>query len=442
MKKWIALAASLAVSAAYADGNADVLKKIEAMQQQIQAQQEMINQLRSELDVQQKTTTEIVKQEVESAVSEGLAQSGGSPLSLGKNIDGLTLKGDLRLRYEYRNLDYDESGDKREKSRLRHRVRLGGVWKNSTESWEIGLGVEAGSESGKSANQSWNSDSVWQSGSLWLDYAYAKHVFGESGFSMILGQQKNPWVHTFATFDGDLRPTGATLAYDQDMFFATVGAYNLRGDAKAGSSADESLANMFATQLGLKYKTDCMHAKFALGFFYYDSETTQFLADDDMADNYNFEVGTAYGEVGGKVGPVDLKGFGEVAMNFGADDDFNAYSTGPYSDHTPSDYSPEDNDLAWVLGLEAKFDKFKASYAYAHIEGDSMPWFVTDSDFGAAVPGKDSSLNVEGHKLGLSYAVTKHCSVAATAFFTKPIEAMDGYDDSGTLYQFDVKYKF
>jgi hypothetical protein len=127
MKKWIALAASLAVSAAYADGNADVLKKIEAMQQQIQAQQEMINQLRSELDVQQKTTTEIVKQEVESAVSEGLAQSGGSPLSLGKNIDGLTLKGDLRLRYEYRNLDYDESGDKREKSRLRHRVRLGGV---------------------------------------------------------------------------------------------------------------------------------------------------------------------------------------------------------------------------------------------------------------------------------------------------------------------------
>jgi hypothetical protein len=49
---------------------------------------------------------------------------------------------------------------------------------------------------------------------------------------------------------------------------------------------------------------------------------------------------------------------------------------------------------------------------------------------------------VEGHKLGLSYAVTKHCSVGATAFFTKAIEAAEGSDNEGTLYQFDVQYKF
>jgi hypothetical protein len=443
MKKWIAMAASLALSTAYADGNADVLKKIEAMQQQIQAQQEMINALRSELDVQQKTTTEIVREEVQSAVSEGLAQSNGSMISLGKGIDGLKLTGDARLRYEYRNLDADEGGDTRQKTRFRHRVRLGGVWTNSAESWEIGLGLEAGSDSGKSANDSWNKSEVWESGDLFLDYAYAKHTFGESGLSMILGQQKNPWVHTFVTFDGDLRPTGATLKYDQDMFFATVGAYNLRGDSNVedSSDGDQSLANMYGGQAGLKYKTDCLNALVAFGFFYYDGETSEYVAHSEGAD-YNYEVGTAYAEIGGKAGPVGLKAFAEFAMNFGADDAFNSYSYGPYSDHTPADYTPEDNDMAWVVGLEAKYEKFKASYAYAHIEGDSMPWFVTDSDFGAAVPGKDSSLNVEGHKLGLSYSVTKNCSVGATAFFTSLIEAADGYDDEGSLYQFDVKYKF
>jgi hypothetical protein len=440
MKKWIALAASLTLSAAFADSNSDVLKKLEAMQNQIQSQQEMINQLRSALNAQKKTTTEIVKQEVESAVSEGLAQNGGSTLSFGKGIDGLELKGDVRLRYESRNLDQNSGGDKRQKSRLRHRVRLGGVWTNSTENWQVGLGLEAGSGSGKSANASWNKDDVWESGSVYLDYAYAKHTFGETGLSMVLGQQKNPWVHSFLTFDGDLRPTGATLAYDRDMFFATIGGYNLRSDSKTAGSGDESLANMYGGQFGLKYRTDCMNALFALGFFYYDSETTEYVFDSTAQNTgYNYQIGTAYAEIGGKAGLVGLKGFAEFAMNFDAD---NQVNQGAAFGDAPGDYEPEDNDMAWALGVEAKFDKFKASYAYACIEGDSMPWFVTDSDFGAAIPGGGTSLNVQGHKLSLSYSVSKHCSVGTTAFFTELIDAADGGDDGGALYQFNVKYKF
>lgn len=438
MKKWIALAASLAVGAAYADGNDDILRKIESMQQQMQAQQEMINQLRAQLDEQQKTTTEIVKQEVDTAVSKGLAQSGGSPISLGKGIDGLTLKGDLRLRYEWRGLDEDGGDDVTQKTRFRHRVRLGGVWKNSSENWEVGLGLEAGSSKGNSANDSWNSSSVWESGDLYLDYAYAKHVFGDSGLSMIIGQQKNPWECTFLTFDGDLRPTGATLAYSQDMFFATIGAYNLRGDAKVSGSTDPSLANMYGGQLGVDYKAECMNAKLAFGFFYYDAETAEYMMSPS-ADGYNYEIGTIYGEIGGKAGAVDLKAFGEFAMNFGADNEVNQ---GVAHGDAPAGYEPEDNDMAWLLGIEAKFDKFKASYAYAYIEGDSIPWFVSDSDFGAAVPGDDTSVNVQGHKIGLSYAVTKNCSLAATAFFTDLIEAPTSGDDKGTLYQFDLSYKF
>jgi len=437
MKKWIALAASLAVSAAHADGNDEILRKIENMQQQMQAQQEMIIQLRTQLEEQQKTTTEIVKQEVDAAVSEGLAQSGGSTISLGTGIDGLTLKGDLRLRYEWRGKDTDSS-DTVQKTRFRHRVRLGGVWKNTGEDWEIGLGIEAGSSKGNSANDSWNSSSVWESGDLAMDYAYAKHVFGDSGFSAIVGQQKNPWKCTFLTFDGDLRPTGATLGYKQDMFFATLGAYNLRGDV---SGKDASLANMYGGQLGMDYKTESMSALLAVGLFYYDAETAEYMLS---TKDYNYEIGTIYGEVGTKAGSVDLKAIGEFAMNFGADDAVNQGAGKGGAPASLADYSPEDNNMAWTLGVEAKFDKFKASYAYAYIEGDAIPYFVSDSDFGAAVvPTSDTSVNVHGHKLGLAYAVSKNCSVSATAFFTELIEPSSSYDgDKGTLYQFDLSYKF
>jgi len=441
MKKWIALAASVAMTAAYANSNDDVLRKIEDMQRQVQAQQEMINQLRSQLDQQQSVTTEIVRQEVETAVSQGLAQSGGSPLKLGRGIDGLTLTGDLRLRYESIDTDRESGSDVKYKSRFRHRVRLGGVWKNATEDWEVGLGLEAGSSDGTSANQSWNTSSPWQSGSLFLDYAYAKHKFGDSGMSLTLGQQKSPWKNTFLTFDGDLRPTGATLAYSDDLAFVTVGAYNLRGDANVAGKADQSLANMFGGQAGLKYKTDDLNALFALGFFYYDAETAKFQIAA-AADDYNYQIGTAYAEIGGKVGEVGLKAVGEFAMNFGADNDVSQAATRGNAPTLLAGYKAESNNMAWTLGLQAKVDKFSANYAYAHIEGDSIPWFVSDSDFGSGALRTSRSINVQGHSLGLGYAVTKNFSLGASAMFTKLIEPAAGKDDKGTLYQFDASYRF
>ncbi|MDX9981503.1 MAG: putative porin, partial [Lentisphaeria bacterium] len=424
-----------------ANSNDEVLRKIEDMQRQVQAQQEMITQLRSQLDEQRNTTTETVRQEVETAVSKGLAQSGGSVLTLGKGIEGLTLTGDLRLRYESIDTDRESDGDLKYKSRFRHRVRLGGVWKNPGENWEVGLGFEAGSGDGTSANDSWNQSSVWESGSLYLDYAYAKHTFGDSGMSLTLGQQKNPWKHTFLTFDGDLRPTGATLAYANDLVFATVGAYNLRGDATVTGDTEQSLANMFGGQAGLKFKTDDLSALFALGFFHYDAETTEFSATPPMS-GYNYQIGTAYAEIGGKVGGVGLKAVGEFAMNFGADNDYSQGNDFGKAPASLADYEPEDNDMAWTLGLQAKFDKFSASYAYAHIEGDSIPWFVSDSDFGVGALGSGRSINVQGHVLGLGYAVTKNFSLGATAMFTSLIEPAAGSDDDGTLFQFDAVYKF
>ncbi len=451
MKRWFLAAILAGSSGVFAqDLNADVAKQLQALQQQLRDQQQQIEILKSQLQqkpaVSQEEVNRLVKTEVQNEMTAALEtgplaelKDAKPLLTLGKHIDNLKLAGDLRLRYEHRTLDSEKpgSGEVVQKSRFRHRVRLGGVWTSDAEDWEVGLGVEAGSSKGTSANDSWNESSTWESGDLYLDYAYAKHRFG-NGISATLGQQKNPFTSTFVMFDGDLRPTGATLQYSNDLVFATAGAYNIRGDARANGS-EQSLANMYAAQVGVNMKTEGLKGKLALGYWHYDSETTEFQINTAAQNaGYQYQIASLYGELAGKAGPVALKLYGETAMNFGADKDARQGRGGS----VPADYESDDNNLAWILGVEAKYDRFRASYAYAHIQGDAIPWFVSDSDFGAAIPGSDTSVNVQGHQLGISYALTKNCSIGATAVFTELIESSASANGDGQLYQFDLSYKF
>ncbi|MFA6930958.1 MAG: hypothetical protein WCT05_11575, partial [Lentisphaeria bacterium] len=118
------------------------------------------------------------------------------------------------------------------------------------------------------------------------------------------------------------------------------------------------------------------------------------------------------------------------------------FSQGIAYGKAPLDYKAENNDLAWLLGLEAKLDKFSFKYAYAHIEGDSVPWFVSDSDFGSGALRASRSTNVQGHSIGLGYSISKNFSISTTMMFTDLIDADSDQDDQGTLQQFDISYKF
>ncbi len=429
-----------AITSSYGQDNAAIMQQIEAMKKQIQLQQEQLNNLQKRLEQQQNATAN--GQQEGKAVAEKSSEGASDQprMLLGKGIDGLAIKGDVRLRYEHINTDPEVGSDLRYKSRFRHRVRLGGIWTNPAENWEIALGLEAGSSDGTSANDSWNKSSVWESGDVYLDYAYVKHTFGDTGLSLTIGQQKNPWTCGMVNFDGDLRPTGATLAWNDDLFFANIGAYNIRGDnSVAGTGSSQDLANMYGGQLGVNWKDDDLKGVLALGFFAYDDNTSEYQMGSDDA---NYQIGMAYGELSGKIGDVTLKGFGELAMNFGADDDFSqgaAYGRAPVD---LEDYSPEGNDLAWMLGLEAKFNRFKAKYAYARIEGDSVPWFVSDSDFGSGALCASRSVNVKGHIFGLTCDITKNFSIGGSLMLTDLIKPRDGGGSDGRLYQIDMNYKF
>ena len=447
MKKCITLGACVLISAAAFAGEndqAEILRKMEAIEKQLQEQQVhmraqdlrieqqqvLIGALKAELEsrvaaapaASQERVSEMVKQQVDEAIEKrGLAQVSDRPgISLGKNIDGLKIKGDLRVRYQHQNADRGAGGDEETRKRWRHRLRLGGVWTNSSDNWEIGVGVASGGSDGRSTNQTWeDGGDGFTSGDLRIDYAYAKHDF--ESMSLTLGQQKNPFETSWILWDGDLRPQGFTAKFDQDNLFATVGGYNIDH-----LGWDESNAMFYAAQVGFEWE----NALLAVAYYGYNDITADEVGG--VADeSYSFNIADLYGHIGSDLGDAKLKLFGQLCSNLGADGDVSQRGD------MPAGYDPSDGDMAWALGIEAKVRDLKISYAYASIEADSMPAWLNDSDFGDGVADTD----LKGHKIGVGYSLSKNLSLGATALLFDRDQA-DVNNDKGKVYQFDVKYKF
>jgi len=161
-----------------------------------------------------------------------------------------------------------------------------------------------------------------------------------------------------------------------------------------------------------------------------------------MKDDYDCQIGDLYGEISKSVRGIDLKGYGHVAMNFGAD--------GLVSQQNlPAGEKPEDNDLAWVFGTEVKYRKVRLGYAYGCIGADAVFGPLKDSDFGETAGLMDT--DIKGHKLTLAYDLTKNFSLGATGYILDRIEggseALAGGTkndeaDSTTCVQVDAVYKF
>ncbi len=427
--------------AAEAD-SAAILKQLQALQQQVQQQQKQIDQLQTQLQRQQAEGRDElkglvqseVKHEVDAAIeSNGFAQlkEAGSLLTLPGHISNLKLKGDLRLRYERREGDDDVSGEETQKSRFRTRFRLGFVWNSEDERWEVAAGLATGGESGTSTNNSWNEDDPFETGDIRLDYAYARHNWQDLSFTV--GQQKNPFETTFILWDSDLRPTGASLAYSNGLpVFATVGAYNVSSDSDIDGDGEQETANMYAGQVGLEFGNDRFEGMLAAAYYHYDSNVSEDCFN--LGEDYEYRIGDLYGTLSTKIGDLSLQGYGQLAVNFGADDSATQLTT------VPAGYEADDENMAWVLGLNAAIGPFNAGYAYAHIEGDSVPFFFVDSDFGDGLP--DDAMNAKGHVVTLGYKITKHLKLGLEGDFTQLIENDGTNDPDVALYQLDLQYKF
>ncbi len=384
----------------------EILEKLEYLQNKIAAQQEHITHLE---DMQGKD-------------DKGTA-SGSSAITLtNKAIDQLKIKGDLRVRYERR--DHDEpAGDNEGRDRWRSRFRIGGVWKNSAEKWEVGAGLATGGSSATSTNATWSENDMFETSDIRLDYAYAKHKWED--FAITLGQQKDPFEKSWIFFDGDVRPAGLTLHYGKDSgVFATAGSYAVRY-YKTGSNGANT-AMLWHGQTGWQGKVGKASYLIAGGYQVYDGVFSNHEAPNI---DYDFEIADLYAKVSLPVGSAKLSFYGQVWTNLGAEGNDGQGMLG-------GTLNPEDEDMGWILGMDAKMGPVKLSYAYAVVEADSLYGDLKDQDFGDGL----SDTDVKGHKLGASYNISKNFSTAVTAQFYEANERSD--EEDVDLYQLDFKYKF
>jgi hypothetical protein len=411
------------------------------------------------------------------AVKEDLAavkKKVDSKLSLSRHIEGLKITGDLRLRHEFRNRQRDVANpDNDDRQRSAMRLRLGLLWNSPAEHWEIGAGLATGGADGRSANDTWGDDHLFEKGDIRLDYAYARHAWLLDGTRLALtfGQHENPFVMSVLNWDADARPTGITAQYGEPLKktysgpFATAGAYDLyNGDRTGNPAANEnSDVMLFAGQVGYKLVTAPADYLLALGYSRVtanfddvrdaDPNTPGFQAPADTStpglwhadQQEEFDVVDLLLKARTRVGGVDWEPYGHVAYNFGADGPKSQQNLRRGYDPKAKPESPEDNALAWLLGLDATYGKLKLGYAYVYVEADSVFGPLRDNEPGSTTGVTDT--DVWGHKLTATWGFTPNFTLGVNAYFMERLDGgsgkVGGADyDKGSTYQLEAIYRF
>ncbi|KAF0189840.1 MAG: hypothetical protein FD168_138 [Desulfobulbaceae bacterium] len=358
-------------------------------------------------------------------------------------IDGVTLTGDLRERFQTKSYNFYNDSDASQDG-FSTRFRLGGVWQNKAENWTIGAGIATNiASANRSPEDAWGGVNEFDHSEINLDYAYAKHTFGD--YAVILGQSPVPYTWSWIFWDSDLRPQGATVAYGKETgIFAVAGAYGAKvTNIDKGDLVDdvygENTGLAYIGQVGYKDKfSEKGKYTLAAGYHMVDQAYMNEIArsTSDLG-GYSVEVGDLYGDVSFPVGPVDLKLYGQGWLNFAADSDKGVTQSAIMG----LGEDAEGNDMGWSLGLSGKMDQVRFAYSYSVVEADSI--YGGYVDIANAVAG---TTNVQGHKAGVGYDVTKNWALDFTYYNFENIEdagvtKLTTVEDVQT-YQFDVTYKF
>ncbi len=399
-----------------AEEQADPREQIRQLQELVRRQGERMAALEAALATQQEMIAQLLQQQAPAAAAQSQPEAKGllPTIVLGKGTDQLRLTGDFRLRYEAQSREV--KGAENTRDRFLPRLRVGLVWTSSD--WEVGAGVATGGIGGTSTNDTWGEDGPFQTDDLRLDYAYARRKWGN--FGLTIGQQRNPFLGTWAIWDGDIRPTGVTGQYQHGPWFVTAGAYNVRH-----YGWDKDNANLGAVQTGLQGTRGNLSGKVAFAWYQFDHATIDSIATADY-DDYALSIGSVYAETSyrGKGWKGTL--FGEYTRNFAA-----GGTTGQVAGCVP-----ENNDTAWAVGALLTIRKFGFDYTYVHIEADSVYAQINDATFG----GPLGTTDVEGHVFGISYALTERLKLTAQAYLVDPIERTDRKD--GRVFLADATWRF
>lgn len=323
--------------------------------------------------------------------------------------DKFNMSGDFRYRHER----IDEGANAYKDTRDRIRARLKTVVKVEDN---LDFIFRASTVQGSITSRNQTLEDGGTSKDFALDLAYGDYKFAENN-SLMFGKMANPIYmpgkESFV-FDSDWTPEGIAvkgkLSKDSLSLFYSASSFWIQ----KGSSTSE--IKLYAPQAGISLKSGDLKATVGAGYYHFSSiQDSAITARGNSATGSNLSFGynltELFVELGMKMGEFDLTVFGDRVTN--------------------SEVS--NNDLAYILGTNIKYQKVQLSYNYRRVEKDSTLGLLADSDsFGSN--GTDGL----GHKTSLSYDIGKSTQLTGTYFAQENLATRKHYD----VLQVDLSLKF
>lgn len=321
----------------------------------------------------------------------------------------IKIKGDLRLRQEFRN----DTGSSKREDRQRYRARVG-IYSDVTDN--VQAGVRIASNGGATSTNETLGDG-FSNDAVYFDLAYINWQ-PLDGLEVIGGKFKKPWkeVSGGLIWDGDVNPEGGSLRYTTKLGAAkvTATAGHLVLDDVDGYSFDEDQSVRFG-QLAAEFKVAGAKALLGASLYDYDANKAGAFISGGGNDATGYQLQEVFGSVSVKA-LLPLKFYGQYVKNSDAD----GINSG--------------EDTAWLLGVQTKVGNWKASYDYRDTELNAVNGAFNDSDFAG---GRTDS---KGNRWKLAYKIDKNFSVATT-YIDSEVGDLNGDLDSDT-WQIDLKAKF
>lgn len=369
------------------------------------------------------------KDEVQAVIREAPADAFAMP----KLLDGIYIKGDIRVRYEGFEFDGSDLGqaDKKQRNRGRVRLRLG-----LGKEWNNGVGVHVRLATGTttsptSTNQTFEGAA---NKNFNLDRAYLTYTPERwDWLRLTAGRMPNPFVHTLLVWDGDVNFDGVAenvsyQAFENVDFFWTAGQFVLEEESAGTDSliwawqggANVDLTDTFSTTLAVAYyvyqNVDDFAALNQIAISSGNSGSAQDLDFEfrivDIVNSYNWEL---------------------------MDKPFSFYWNVAFNTADDNGAQVLEEDVAWGIGTKLGKAKIKGDWewglVYERVKADAVYAALNDSDF--------LGTNRKGFKISGGYKLLDNMLLSATIYFTENINNnLNTVDQNFTRWQINAITKF
>jgi len=359
---------------------------------------------------------------LEEQIDQAVAEQIDERLAAVSWAERLRWKGDFRYRYE----NIEEQGkDGRNRSRVRARTALEA---DVSPTVKVGFGLATGGDDPVSANVTLGGGGSKKE--IDLDLAYFDwsglantHVLGGKFSNYLVKPQK-----TALLWDGDWRPEGLGIVWNNGRFFAQGLGTWLEGDSRNGTEFG------WVAQAGMNLKLgETGKLMFGGGYSQFDiaGRTPLFGDPDDFFGN-SYVMNPVTGDLEFAYNYHELQAFAEYSFELAG------HPIALFADYVVNT-DADDNDTGYLFG--ARFGSAKkrgtwdVSYFYEKLEADAVVGLVTDSDFGGG--GTDA----KGHVFAGTYAFHDNWNFKAT-YFINDIALASGNPRDFDRLMLDLNFKY